>query len=363
MGGSSSSTQTTITQPWGPTIRPLRDIIGQVKGMIPTTGVTPDQSAAFDAIKGNTGALQASSQNYAGLLGNLYGGGGYGSTSGMLKDTFDSVSGALQPYTSASYADPTQNPVYQRMAGVAANDAQNAVNAMFAASGRSMSGAHAGALGKGISDAMAGVFANGQGQLANQQLQGLGLLNQAGLGTSSALEGIQGQKNAAGTTAAQLNQMLPGILNQPYTNAINADSAKWNLPVQQLGMLSNLLVPMAGLGGVSSTQSKTQSDPMSNILGGVLGAGSLFSAPAGGTSAMAGLMSISDRRAKWDISRIGELYDGTPVYRFRYHGSAKWHVGLMADEVEAFAPEAVAEVEGFKVVDYGRATERALEAV
>lgn len=362
MSGGSSQTQTTTTQPWGPAIRPMKDIIGQIKGMIPTTGVTPDQSAAFDAIKGNAGALQTSAQNYSGLLNNLYGGGGYGTTAGLLNDNWGKVSSALQPYTSANYADPTQNPIYQRMADLAGNQAQNSVNSMFAAAGRSMSGAHAQALGKGISDALTGVYANGQNQLANQQLQGLGLLNTAGQGTSSALEGIQGQQNAAGTTAAQLNQMLPGILNQPYTNTVNADAAKWNLPVSQLGMLSNLLVPMAGLGGTSVSQTKTQSDPVSNIMGGVLGAGSLFSAPAGGTSAMAGLMSISDRRAKRAISRIGELYDGTPVYRFQYHGSPKWHVGLMADEVEAFAPEAVAEVEGFKVVDYGRATERALEA-
>ncbi|MFG1179011.1 tail fiber domain-containing protein [Xanthobacter versatilis] len=362
MGGSSSQTQATTTQPWAPAIGPLNNVLGKVNSLTGTTGVTADQSSAFDAIKGNAGALQTSAQNYSGLLGNLYGGGGYGSTSGMLKDTFDNVSGALSPYTSADYADPTKNPIYQRMADLAGNQAQNSVNGMFAAAGRSMSGAHAGALGKGITDAMTGVYANGQGQLANQQLQGLGLLNTAGQGTSSALEGIQGQRNAAGTTAAQLNQMLPGILNQPYTNAINADSAQWNLPVQQLGMLSNLLVPIAGLGGTSNSTTTTKSDPLSNIIGGALGLGSLFSAPAGGTSAMAGLMALSDRRAKRDISRIGELYDGLPVYRFRYHGCPKWHVGLMADEVEAFAPEAVAEVEGFKVVDYGRATERAMEA-
>lgn len=346
MSGGSSSTQTTVTQPWRPTVQPLSNIVGKVGALTGTTGVTPDQSAAFDAIKANAGTLNTQGQNYSGLLSNLYNGGGYGSTTGLLNDNWSNISGALSPYTSADYADPTQNPIYQRMADLAGNQAQNSVNGMFAAAGRSMSGAHAAAMGKGITDAMTGVYANGQNQLANQQLQGLGLLNQAGQGTSSALEGIQGQKNAAGVSAAGLNANLPGILNQGSTNTINADLAKWSMPVQQLGMLSNLLVPIAGLGGVSTSQTKTKSDPVSNVIGGVTGLAAL----------------MSDRRVKRDIEQVGTMFDGTPVYRFRYFNDPRWHIGLMAQDVEAFAPEAVVEIGGVKHVDYRAATERAVEA-
>lgn len=346
MGGSSSQTQATTTQPWAPAIGPLNNVLGKVDRLTGTTGVTADQSSAFDTIKGNAGALNQQGQNYAGLLSNLYGGGGYGSTAGLLNQNWGNISGALSPYTSADYADPTKNPIYQRMADLAGNQAQNSVNSMFAAAGRSMSGAHAGALGKGITDAMTGVYANGQGQLANQQLQGLGLLNTAGQGTSSALEGIQGMKNTAGTAAAGLTSGLPGILNAGSTNTINADLAKWSMPVQQLGMLSNLLVPIAGLGGTSNSTTTTKSDPTSNILGGALGLAAL----------------MSDRRVKRDIERVGALFDGTPVYRFRYLDAPHWHIGLMAQDVEEFAPEAVVEIGGIKHVDYRAATERAMEA-
>lgn len=282
MSGTSSQQQTTVSQPWGPTIKPMKDIIGRVGGMTGSTGITPDQSAAFDAIKGNSGALQQAGQDYTGLLGDLYKGGGFGSTSGMLNQNWDNISGALSPYTQSNYSDPTQNPIYQRMADLAGNQAQNSVNSMFAAGGRSMSGAHAGSLGRGITDAMTGAYANAQGQLANQQLQGLGLLNQAGQGTSSALEGIQGMRNAAGTTAAGLTEGLKGIVNQPYLNTINADLAKWSMPVQKLGMLSNLLVPAAGLGGTQTKNTVTKSDPVSNAIGGVLGLASLGSGNSGG---------------------------------------------------------------------------------
>jgi len=66
---------------------------------------------------------------------------------------------------------------------------------------------------------------------------------------------------------------------------------------------------------------------------------------------LSGLAALCDRRAKDGIERIGALDNGTAVYRFRYKGLPKWHIGVMADEV----PHAiVGKVDGFDVIDYGR---------
>ena len=63
-----------------------------------------------------------------------------------------------------------------------------------------------------------------------------------------------------------------------------------------------------------------------------------------------------DRRLKRDISRIGRLKNGLPVYLFRYKWSEGLRVGLMADEVERVHPEAVLEGPlGFKLVNYNLA--------
>lgn len=78
-----------------------------------------------------------------------------------------------------------------------------------------------------------------------------------------------------------------------------------------------------------------------------------------GTIAGAALKTC-DRRAKEDISRIGTLFDGTPVYRFRYIGVPGWEIGVMAQDIEKFNPDAVVEINGVKHVDIKMATERAI---
>ena len=87
-------------------------------------------------------------------------------------------------------------------------------------------------------------------------------------------------------------------------------------------------------------------------------------AGAVGGAALGGLLPFlqSDMRSKRDIVRIGTLFDGTPVYRYRYAGNQTTHIGVMAQDIEKFAPEAVSEIGGFKLVNMELATRRAMEA-
>ena len=69
----------------------------------------------------------------------------------------------------------------------------------------------------------------------------------------------------------------------------------------------------------------------------------------------------SDIRVKENVEPVGMLFDGLPIYSFRY----AWddpritRIGLMAQDVEKVKPEAVGEVGGIKTVDYRAATEDA----
>ena len=65
----------------------------------------------------------------------------------------------------------------------------------------------------------------------------------------------------------------------------------------------------------------------------------------------------SDRRLKEDISPVGMLFDGTPVYGYRYKGAPAYHIGLMAQDVEKTTPNAVIDINGYKAVDYQAATQ------
>ena len=62
---------------------------------------------------------------------------------------------------------------------------------------------------------------------------------------------------------------------------------------------------------------------------------------------------FSDRRLKRNITRIGELLNGIPVYLFQYISHAPFYLGVMADEVQKIIPDAVKTGRfGFKSVDY-----------
>jgi hypothetical protein len=61
----------------------------------------------------------------------------------------------------------------------------------------------------------------------------------------------------------------------------------------------------------------------------------------------------SDIRLKHDITLLGHLGNGLGFYRFRYNGSNKAYVGVMAQEVQQVVPEAVARGrDGYLRVNY-----------
>lgn len=64
----------------------------------------------------------------------------------------------------------------------------------------------------------------------------------------------------------------------------------------------------------------------------------------------------SDRRLKSDVTCIGALPNGLPVYRYRLEGGP-FEIGLMADEVMALHPAAVwtDPTDGFLRVEYSKA--------
>ncbi len=134
-----------------------------------------------------------------------------------------------------------------------------------------------------------------------------------------------------------------------------AEAARRGIPVQALGLLAQIGIPIAGLGGQSSGTS-TGTQQMSGA--------QQFATIAGGIGSMMPKVpiTISDRRAKEDIEQVGTLFDGTPVYRYRYIGQPAFQIGLMAQDVEKYAPEAVGMIGQFKAVDYKLATDKAVEA-
>lgn len=68
---------------------------------------------------------------------------------------------------------------------------------------------------------------------------------------------------------------------------------------------------------------------------------------------------FSDKRLKRDIRKIGKTYDGQTIYSYKMGDDPRTRIGLIAQEVEKEHPKAVGLAAGFKMVDYGKATEAA----
>jgi len=196
------------------------------------------------------------------------------------------------------------------------------------------------AIGAGAQDVSNNMAA--QGQNANFMEQYLG----RSLGGAQALQGLQNQQLSV---AGAQNQMGQQQTAQNQAN-LTAQYNQWLMAQQYPFQTAQLMNQTMGAGGTAlgGTTTKVEEKPNNaglSMLGSL--AGSAFA--------------FSDRRLKTDIDVVGALMDETPVYSYRYIDDPEEvrRIGLMAQDVEEDTPEAVIEhPSGFKMVDYGRATER-----
>lgn len=178
----------------------------------------------------------------------------------------------------------------------------------------------------------------GQGMAASQwndflnRLTGLSQLGEnAGAQTGSfgttTGAGVAGSQLAAGqaTAAGQVGQA------NAITSGINNSL---NLALQGYGMFG---------GGAGAPMTYSGGSYVNPVGGGMLN----NQIPTGQ------FFSVSDRRAKRDIRRVGQLDDGTNVYAYRLMGRPETQLGVMAQEIERTKPRAVKTLpSGLKVVDY-----------
>ena len=164
---------------------------------------------------------------------------------------------------------------------------------------------------------LANIGQTAYGEAANTASEGAGLAAGA---QSAALQGAQAQIGA-------------GTLQQQTQQA--QDTAQYNQFLQQQSypfQVDQFLANIAeGTGALSGSTTTTQQP------------GGFF----------------SDKRLKHDIKKVGETFDGQPIYSYKMHGDPRTHIGLIAQDVEKMHPRAVGLAAGYKTVDYGEATDKA----
>jgi hypothetical protein len=376
----SSSQQTTI-DPWlSQAAQGVAGRVGQLPGYSAYTGAGP---AGLSAAQ-----LQALGLSSSGV------GQGQG-IAGQAYNPLSSLTGfqgqMIDPTRLGADTQALMNPYIQNQIAAAGQGIdRNTATAMNQAD-TNLAGQHAfGGSRQGVADAVTGA----QGALQKNQImsqlmsQGYSTASAAALAAQQANQAAA--QNAAGTRMGAANALsglgtnIAGLNAQDINNLMNTGGAQQQTNTAQnmfgyQNWMNNMQMPGSMLGqqasilgalphGSSTTGQQTQmsySNPLMQLGGLGLGLGSM-GLPGGGTlggsalMGLAGMLPFSDRRLKEDIEKIGGLFDGTPLYHFRYKGDPVSRVGVMADEVHP--SDTVTHPSGFKMVDYARVAERAAQA-
>ncbi|MCS3725507.1 tail fiber domain-containing protein [Bradyrhizobium betae] len=155
---------------------------------------------------------------------------------------------------------------------------------------------------------------------------------------------------ASTTYQNAVNNLQPflGASNSAATGIAGVNTGLGNATASQYNSLANLDYTAAtGIGNANANATLAQNQANQNQWNALSGLGT------------AALSIFSDERLKEFIEPVGELYDGTNVYRYNYKGDPVPRIGVMAQEVEKVNPDAVIDIGGFKAVRYDKATERA----
>lgn len=408
MGGKGpSGTTTTVqnTSPWGPQQPYLTDIFTNASGLYAGGGPSYYPEATYAPINPwQTGGLDL----MAGATNSTLPGTAASFNEGLLTGDYLAANPALAPLswlanTNAGYGAPgdaalqfylsgerlnMDNPYTDALSNSILSRVVPKIQSQFIGSGTLSSPEAARASTEGATSAISPYLfqqyqqeeqnqINAANALSGRYLQGAGLMAQAGgmlsdswnTGVSDMLKGLAlAPQTLDGLYAPGRNLLQAGTsLQQLQQGAINDAVARWNwgqtLPYDMLNQYIGQVTGNYG-GTTSMTQPYFSNTGMNMLGGGVAGAslGNMFFPGTMGAMGGAGLGSLfallSDRRAKEAVRVVGMLHNGLPVYAFRYLGSPRTHIGLMADEVENVHPEAVHEgMGGLKMVDYAAAVQ------
>lgn len=300
-------------------------------------GFTAPQWQGFGAVNQNQGAYQPYMDQAAGLA-----------TLGSSAITGDQIAGYMNPYTQ-QVIDASMND-WQRMSQRRMTDTNSNAAKVGALTGDRSQVAQA--LAREAAD---NEMSSGIANLRNQGWQSA--LGAAQTDASRALQGAQVQGALGGLAQdygyKDANALLDvGKMQQDLsqkrldTNTANAKQrSAYDFETTQ--WLASLLQGIGSqAGGTQTGTGTTTQKGGSGILGPLLGAATT-------------LFGMSDERVKEDVEPVGQTFDGQPIYRYRFAGSPKTEIGLLAQEVEQRHPEAVADIGGLKHVNYQAATEDA----
>lgn len=264
MGGESKQTQTqnSTTNPWEPAQPALQGILGQLTSNLNNTGLTGAETGAINTLQQNAGNASQFAPQITDFAKNLLSGGGATDQAGAVNQNYLRYQGQTNPLASNTNYNPYDTPGFKDALSTTIADITNSTNGQFAAAGRDFSGMNSQTLGRGIMQGVAPTIAAQYNQNVNNQQGAAGNLYNAGNTNAGILSGLNQQKLAnqgQGITAAG---QATDMANAGANATLEAEAKRRGIPVQALGLLAQIGIPIAGLGG-QSTGTSTGTNKMS----------------------------------------------------------------------------------------------------
>lgn len=258
MGGQAETkqTQNSTTNPWEPAQPMLQGILGQIQGQMGNTGVTGDENAALRKVEQNAYTQSAAfAPQITDFAKSLLGGGGATDQAGNVNANYQRYVDQTNPLASNTNYNPWDTPGFKDAIGTQIADITNSTNGQFAAAGRDFSGANSQALGRGIMQGVAPTIAGQYNTNVQNQQGAAGNLYNAGNTNAGILSGLQQQKLTNQGMGVQAAGAASEAQNAVPNATLQAEAARRGILAQALGLLAQIGIPIAGLGGQSTGQS------------------------------------------------------------------------------------------------------------
>lgn len=283
MGGESktSQTQSSTTAPWEAAQPALQGILSQLGLGLNKTALTAAETGAINQIEQNAGQAGQFAPQIKQFATDLFNGGGATDQAGNINANYQRYVDQTNPLAGNLNYDPRSTPGFSDALNTTISDITNSTNGQFAAAGRDFSGANSMALGRGILQGVAPTIAAQYNANRDAQQGAAGNLYQAGNTNAGILSGLQQQglaNRGQGVTAAGA---ATEAANAPANAILQAEAQRRGIPVQALGLLAQIGIPIAGLGSQSTgqsqgTQQMSGAQQFATIAGGAANLGKLL---------------------------------------------------------------------------------------
>lgn len=262
MSGESSQTQTqsSSTAPWAPAMPAMTGLLGQLEGQLGNANLTGAETTALDNLQKTANAGNPYADQIGGYAKDLLSGGGANGQAGAIQGGLDAFKTQMSPYASADYSS-LNDPRLRAALDQVQNDTTNSVRGQFAAGGRSFSPDEAMAVGRGVSAAQAPLILNQFNQDRSVQQGAAKSLYDAQNNTGGLLTGLTQQSLANRGLGVDAAGKAIDANNYGANQSLAIEAQRRGIPMQALGLLAQIGIPIAGLGGTSSGTATMTKNP------------------------------------------------------------------------------------------------------